>query len=336
MKWVLIAIAVLIVYFLVSRTIKKAKRNKAAERIATARNERISEELKDAVSQDDVPQLVKCLNGMQSQELEEMIAWYTERDDAVDKARNWVAQDPDNLILKSVLGVSLVNLAWKVRGGAVASKLSTSQVLDFSVLLQEGKDLLRKVLDADGSIPIVYTALINAALGSSDRELAWSVFEKLRQNYPAMFTAHAAMALSLTPKWGGSASDLLNFCREVVAKDTTGKLSGLVAFAHNEVLMDLAMKRDMKGYMDYFKDDKVRDEIMEAYRKTEDIEPDSDLYASLNQFAGIYTQMSEKKQARKVFERIGDHCSKTPWHYESAENPVDAFLAAKQKAGVPV
>lgn len=334
MKWAAIVVTLLILYFFTRSRIRNMQRKKAVKRIEQEFQRSIDPAVISAVDSNDYAQLENLLASKDRAELEKTRVWFLARNDCLEKARQWVETHEDSVTALAFCGMALVNKAWERRTGAVASKVSTDGAMDFAMLLNEARLKLQQAITLDPTSPLAYASMMSTGMGIQNKELLWDTYAKLREHQPNLTQAHLSMALTMTPKWGGSKSELLNLCRDLNKIDNSGCLSGLIPFAHFELVQDLASDRKVKEYMSYFDDKEIKEEIIAAYEKTIDKSPSIDLDASLNQFANIFNEMNDKKRMREVFNRLENRYTRNPWHYQQKLKPVEAFLMTKQKAGI--
>lgn len=263
----------------------------------------------------------------------EILDWICEQKDARNWCEDWLSRDEKNGLANAVYGEVLVDLAWSIRGGGVASTVSDAQALGFSETLMEAENYLFRAIEADPSKPFAYFRLINVAIGLGDDELARSAYEKGSREAAGTYHLFYAMTVYLTPKWHGSTEELFSFCRDASEKDDTGILLGLVPYAHFEQRMYLAMNDEFSKYDAYFFDSEIKKEVEDSFQKLLTYELSSAHLFSLNVFAKIFIEMKDYENAKKVFSIIGNRPIKVPWMYDGNDY-VDAFLKSKQRLGL--
>lgn len=326
-----VALALCALYLLIW-SIKKYLRYLAKKKIIKDEDHFMSE-IKSLYRQRDFSGLEIKYNLRDIHEKGKIIEWISEQKNAWEWCDEWLRQDQDNGLANTLYGEVMVDVAWNIRGGGVASTVSEGQAVGFVEALMEAKEKLLWATIINPSCPFACARLINVAIGLGDSDLAWDTYSKGAEQTSESHNVFHAMAVYLTPKWHGSSEELFNFCREVSSKDKTGVLLGLIPYAHFEQRMYLAMNGDEGNYSKYFKDENIRREIIDAFQMLNECDLSESHLFSLNVFAKIFIEMGDYRHAKKVFEIIGNRPTRSPWMYDG-DDYVDSFLKSKQNVNL--
>ena len=238
-------------------------------------------------------------------------------------------QNQNNPRARFLYGNSLIEEAWRVRGGAAGNKVSAKKGQTFFDLLRDAELELLRSYEMDRDFTGVYAPLIRAEMGSSNREKAQQVYNDGRRTAPDQLDYHLTMLTLLTEKWQGLEGEMFQFARENSERVTSGELNGLIPAAHFEYWLELEDKEDEE----YFLKPEVQEEIQKAYEGMKDLVKVQakgqgfmerhQHHLALNYFAAVFHFMGDNKTARSIFEEIGGNHTYRPWanlgmHHEVA------------------
>lgn len=230
-------------------------------------------------------------------------------------------------------GNFLIDKAWEARSGAVASNVSEKQITGFYDYLNQAEQELQKVKELDSSFTAVYCSLLKVALGQSEKQKAYKLFDEAFQLAPEQLDYHTNMLVLLTEKWLGSEQEMFEFARKHASRESSGALKGLIPAAHFEAQLFL----DAKETEAYFAQADVQKEIREAYAGIENSVPGSSFdekhsyYLALNFFVVIFQYMDDNKTAVEIYEKIGGHRKGSPWG-NIGKDTREAFMNFKKMA----
>ena len=243
-------------------------------------------------------------------------------------------QNQDNPRARFLYGNNLIEEAWRIRGGAVGSKVSRKKGETFLSLLRDAELELLRSYEMDRDFVGVYAPLIRAEMGSSNREKAQQVYNDGRRTAPDQLDYHLTMLTLLTGKWQGSDDEMFQFARENAERAASGVLNGLIPAAHFEYWLELD---DGKEEEEYFLRSDVQEEIQQAYDGMKDqLEGQGFMerhqrHLALNYFAVVFHFMGYNKTARSIFEEIGGNHTYRPWANLGMHHDV-AFMNYRNKA----
>ena len=246
-------------------------------------------------------------------------------------------QNQDNPRARFLYGNNLIEEAWRIRGGAVGSKVSRKKGETFISLLRNAELELLRSYEMDRDFVGIYAPLIRAEMGSSNREKAQQVYNDGRRTAPDQLDYHLTMLTLLTEKWQGLEGEMFQFARENSERVTSGELNGLIPAAHFEYWLELEDKEDEE----YFLKPEVQEEIQKAYEGMKDLVKVQakgqgfmerhQHHLALNYFAAVFHFMGDNKTARSIFEELGGNHTYRPWANLGMHHDV-AFMNYRNKA----
>ncbi|MCE0539531.1 hypothetical protein LWF15_28930 [Kineosporia rhizophila] len=155
----------------------------------------------------------------------------------------------DRVDLLALLGTTLVDVAWEIRGSGPASSVRKSAWPDFREILTEADEILVAALRMVPHHPDAATFRLFTALGLGVRsDEWWNRFEVARAAHPTLYAAHRAMLTALCAKWYGSDELMFDFGRSVAEQAPPGDpLVAMLPLAHAEYLCSVMMGRNTPG-----------------------------------------------------------------------------------------
>ena len=155
----------------------------------------------------------------------------------------------DRVDLLALLGSTMVDVAWEIRGSGPAASVPEPEWPKFHAALAEADEALVAALRLVPGHPGAATSRLHTALGlgiSSDEW--WSRFESARRMQPTLYQAHASMLTALCAKWYGSDELMFNFGRSVAAQAPAGDpVVAMLPRAHAEYICAITMGRNTPG-----------------------------------------------------------------------------------------
>ncbi|CAB9496114.1 expressed unknown protein [Seminavis robusta] len=185
----------------------------------------------------------------------------------------WTLAEPDNRDAHLLHGIFLVTAAWS----ALQKSDQEAQFVTFQNQLQNAETALDKAIEIDPTDPLPYANKITA---SRELQTIKTTFQQFQNNCKKDdrhdLAVHEAMLYRLSPTWGGSNAELLQFARTATIQAESPPPVGhplwsLMAKAHvlayqEKLRNDKSAKQKNVGSA-YWKDAVVRKEIVKAYRK---------------------------------------------------------------------
>ncbi|MFD0638647.1 hypothetical protein ACFQ9X_50895 [Catenulispora yoronensis] len=238
-------------------------------------------------------------------------------------------QFPQDPLALTVAGARHTAWAWEARTGYRATQVSQEQFRVFHERLKVAEEYLYTAaeLDPENAAPW-YTLCISGRGLEHGAEVTRRRFEAGIRRAPDHVGLHRQMLQQLCAKWGGSHEAMHAFVKESLAGAPAGSgLGELAALAHLEHWLDLEQGADEA----YITGAAVRQDLREVAQATvlhPAFAPTSSPYPALNSFAMAFWLSGDKETAARLFERIGDHVTQTPWQYRG--DPEKVFAVARQ------
>jgi hypothetical protein len=254
-------------------------------------------------------------------------------------ADRWVAEDPGNVDAHLVRLRSLIARAWQVRGSGQASSVSEAEFDEFHRVLRMLLPLCHEAAEVGPGDPGVWSPMIIATQAlAAPRDVMERFWAKVVERDPHHREAHNFKLSYLCKKWQGSHEEMYAFARGAAAAAPAGSsLHILPVDAHAEYLLYAvgftSSKADRRAmFVAWSKDKQVQRDIDNAFenwfRHGNDKHPS--WYRDLNLLAYLCYWTDRYRDAKPVFEAIGNQATKTPWVW--AGDPETKFLETRAKA----
>ncbi|MEU8658005.1 DUF4034 domain-containing protein [Actinoplanes philippinensis] len=245
----------------------------------------------------------------------------------------WVADEPGSTLPLLIQGCRGVAWAWEARGSAYAEDTSKEQFAGFFERLAFAEKCLKEVVERDPADTTAWTWLTLSARGSQvGRDEAAARFNAVVKYAPEHLIAHEQRLQYLCDKWFGSHAEMFAFAREALARSTPGGLlPTLMADAHLEYWLRLPSGEDQE----HIRGAAARQDLVVAAQHSvlnAGFRPVFGWPARANGLAMMLYLAGEYGWAASVFDRIGDHVTKYPWHYISSGDPARRFVDARKDA----
>jgi hypothetical protein len=232
-------------------------------------------------------------------------------------------------------GTALTYAAWEVRGSGRGQQVSGKQHDRFAALLEESWDKLLAVHDAAPDDPEPLARLIPVAMGL---ETGADDVRKLMVRCRETGVGHLGAALSateaLSAKWLGSPEETLEFARAHAESIPHERV--VIAAAHTENWLWLAMQDEGDEAQQYFSRDSVQRELRECWACEQDIGRRTDYFRfhALNYYACCLLKMEDEQLCRQALEAMGAGITPKPWIY-STDKVVFVVNTARLHFGLP-
>ena len=238
-------------------------------------------------------------------------------------------QLPQDPLALTVAGARHTAWAWEARTGYRASQVSEEQFRVFHDRLKVAEEHLYRAVELDPENAAPWYTLCVAGRGlEHGADITSRRFDAGVRRAPGHVGLHLQMLQQLCAKWGGSHDEMHAFAREAFASAAPGSgLGELIAQAHLEHWLDLDQGPDDA----YIRNAHVLQELRKAAQASvfhPAFAPTSTAYNALNTFAMAFWLAGDKETAARLFERIGDHATKSPWQYRG--DPEKVFAVARQ------
>ena len=190
--------------------------------------------------------------------------------------------------------------AWDARGGGVASTVTEEGRKLMQERLDIAEEALTKAWEMDPTSPDAAVAMIDVELGQGKgRDVMEKWYRRAMEADPDNLEAVREKMYYLTPKWHGSAEDMLAFGRELVAqKNYYAFLPGYLASAHT-TLSSYATDPD-----EYFHDPQVWEDLQSVFLPAIAAWPQDLGYRS--RYAYFACKCGQWAEAKKQFDILGN------------------------------
>jgi hypothetical protein len=224
-----------------------------------------------------------------------------------------VAQDQSNPDTWLWLGRTLVEEAWLLRPDVRARSAQAGRQREFYQAMERARQPLltaARLLPAD---PVPWESLMWMALGldapRADKDAIWL---ECAQRYPTLFPANVARLITLSPGWGGTTGEMLEFARVAVSRAQPGDpLPALVPLAHFE------RNAERSGGRHWFDDETLREIVAAAGRWVERrrVRPHPRAIEAHNVFGAAFYVAELRRPARGHLVRTAGRVSRLPWSH---------------------
>lgn len=248
----------------------------------------------------------------------------------------WVEAQPQSSLAWTVRGWQAMKWGWAARGGGTADTVSKYARATMVQALEQAYEDFSRAAELDEEDPTPHALLIDAGRGLGlDGDDLGRHFDEAVQRCPHHRGAHHFYFTTLCEKWGGSHKAMFDFCRAVSQQEPGGGgLHTLIARAHIERWVWLALFAERPSGAGYFRRDPIRQEIQDAYKRSLGSEQCRETLTTsmdANFFAFCLLRAGDRGQALHEFRRIGNRVTENPWCYED-EGYCSAFYFARLSA----
>jgi hypothetical protein len=274
--------------------------------------------LREAAGRGDWPAMAAILEPVRARGDFDRLTWLINGIETV--AEGWLFpladKYPDDALVRTVVGARTVAWAWEARSGARADQVTQEQFKLFHERLTRAEDHLFAAVELDPTSAAPWYPLLLASRGlEHGADVSRRRFEAGTARAPFDVGMHSQLLQQLCAKWGGSHEETHAFARESMLTAPQGSAMGLlVATAHLEHWLDLPRGEDTA----YMRDPAVLASLREAAGRSVDhpaFGPTSTPYTALNAFAMAFWLAGDRPTAHRLFERIGDNVTQSPWQY---------------------
>lgn len=156
----------------------------------------------------------KLLLSVSDENRERLIHTFSQRDDAVALAQQWVRTSSSSSIAHTVLGASMIGKGWKIRGAAYARSVDAQAWEPFQNWLDNAAEPLLEAARLDTAAADPFAWLILAEVRKSgDRALVEKYFVQASTRVPLHWPTYFRFFMATTEKWGGSHDAMFRFAQ---------------------------------------------------------------------------------------------------------------------------
>lgn len=242
----------------------------------------------------------------------------------------WAKASPDCADAWLLRGSHGVKWAWEARTGGRAEDVDQNAWQVFFARLQAAWSDLERAASLNPADATPYGEMVRCAVGLQlplDKVLP--CLAAARERAPEPWEAHLRMLYYVCEKWHGSHEQMFDFARKTTAEAFDGSgLPTLIAVAHTERwLYAKHFDHDKVLAAEYWRDPKVRTEVLDAYRKSigsRKYRPSRTSRWHRNFFACALSRIEARPDAAAEFKQIANRPTEWPWH--SFGDPVRMYV----------
>lgn len=245
-----------------------------------------------------------------------------------------IARDQSNPDLWLWLGRTRIEEAFEIKPEVKARAVQARRLEAYHSAMESARQPLVTAAGMMPADPVPWESMLWLAVGlerpRSDKDSVW--YECARR-WPTLYPANVARLITLSPGWGGTATEMLEFARTVVAKAPEGSpLPALIPLAHFE---NVAAERTPMSRGGWFSFDAQREIVAAAgqwsQRRIGPAHPRS--IEAHNAFGAAFFLSDLRRPARGHLTRTGGRFSRLPWSHLGGE-PENQFQRACGKLNV--
>jgi hypothetical protein len=238
-----------------------------------------------------------------------------------------VVGDQPNPDLWLWLGRTRVEEAWELKPDVRARAVQAHRLQAFHAAMELARQPLLSAAGLFSADPVPWECMLWLALGlerpRTDKDSVWN---ECARRWPTLFSAHVARMITLSPGWGGSAQEMLEFARTVTAGAPEGTpLPALIPLAHFE---NVASERTPMSRAGWFSFDVQREIVSAAAGWTERRLGGAHARSieAHNAFGAAFYLADLRRPARGHLARTGGRFSRLPWSHLG--DPEQQFMRA--------
>ncbi|MEW9529984.1 hypothetical protein [Microbispora sp. NPDC049125] len=245
-----------------------------------------------------------------------------------------VARDQGNPELWLWLGRTRLEEAWDLKPDVRARAVQANRLQTYHTAMEGARQPLLTAAALVSHDPVPWECMMWLALGlerpRADKDTVW--FECSRR-WPMLYPAAVARLITLSPGWGGSAQEMLEFARAAVAKAEEGSpLPALLPLAHFEIAGSGRTPMSRGGWFSF----DVQREIVSAAghwseRRLGGAHPRS--VEAHNAFGAAFYLADLRRPARGHLVRTGGRFSRLPWSHLG--DPAQQYRRACARLNLP-
>lgn len=230
----------------------------------------------------------------------------------------WLENSSGSALAHIVSGFHYIAWAWEARGSSTADTVTNKGIQHFFHRLMRAKEHFERATQLENAFPEAYVGLITIAMGTGfERDRLGDYFVKALVLNRGHWEVHAKMVHALAEKWGGEPGEMFSLAYKASfnAPDDSA-LPGIVAVAHVEQWLYLAMCDLEDEHNQYFYKKDVLDDLLAAYKKMENISSyDHSHIQAMNMFAFCFYMGNQMSLAKATIKKLEGRFVNAPWYY---------------------
>ncbi|MQY08328.1 tetratricopeptide repeat protein [Actinomadura macrotermitis] len=239
-----------------------------------------------------------------------------------------LAEDPGNPDLWLWLGRARVEEAWAIRPDARARAVQATGYTAYTRRMQTAREPLMRAAELRPDDPVPWEAMLWLALGLDlDREDKDALWRQASRRGPALYGAHVARVVSLSPQWGGVPEEMFDFVRLALSTaDRRDPRAALLPLAYFEYFVQ-ERSGVIRGASSWFAPGEIRDVAEAARGWFEGPRPHPRTIEAHNLFGAAFHLADARRPARQHLLRTFGRPSGLPWTYLGGDG-VGQYLKA--------
>ncbi|GAA2859171.1 hypothetical protein GCM10010517_17680 [Streptosporangium fragile] len=211
------------------------------------------------------------------------------------------------------LGRTRIEEAWAVKPDVRARAVQAQRLQAFHAAMESARQPLLTAAALAPADPAPWESMIWLCLGlDRPRQEKDAVWYEAARRHPTLFPANVARLMTLSPAWGGSAQEMLEFARAAAARAYDGDpIHALLPLAHFE---QVAAERSPISRGGWFSDEALREVVAHAGRWL-GREAHPRAVEAHNVFGAAFYLADLRRPARGHLMRTGGRVSRLPWSY---------------------
>ncbi|GIH24531.1 hypothetical protein Aph01nite_28410 [Acrocarpospora phusangensis] len=244
-----------------------------------------------------------------------------------------IVRDQSNADLWLWLGRTRIEEAWEIKPEVKARAVQAHRLEAYHTAMEQARQPLLTAAGLAPGDPVPWESMLWLALGlerpRADKDSVW--FECTRR-WPTLYSANVARLVTLSPGWGGTAQEMMEFARTTAARAPEGSpLPALLPLAHFE---NVAAERTPMSRGGWFSFDAQREMVSAAGQWSERRigPPHPRSIEAHNAFGAAFYLADLRRPARGHLIRTGGRYSRVPWSHLG--DPESQFQRACGKLNV--
>jgi hypothetical protein len=245
---------------------------------------------------------------------------------SLEHAKGWVARKPQSAFAHTVLGATLIQEGWRIRGCNYADDVADKNWAPFLEKLGEAQNALQRACELDSQFADAYAWMIHAGVGSGEENAQLKTwFDAAVAREPLHWGAHDKYFMSVTEKWGGCHKEMFAFARASAQKGgKKSPLNTLLPMAYAELALAESSRKNIKAAEAKLRHSSYAKELTLALYQWLGCKPDQleecllDVSGpfrgpALNHFAATLYLTGAKNEARAVCQALNGQIEQMPW-----------------------
>lgn len=230
--------------------------------------------------------------------------------------RAWLAARPQDAAAATVYARSLVDLAWKIRGGGWAKDVTREQWEGFFRVLGEAPAACHAAAALAPEDPTPWIVHFAVGMGSSYEHADFrALWAEATARAPYHVKGHLSAMTYWLPRWKGSRELVTAFVEEAIASAPRGSLLTAMRF---ELMNTELRPADPAEREPYWRGEEVRRAIDEGLADLAAADPGHLRVSLLRSWLSLFlTRAGRHAEAVAVFRELGTSVGSEPWTYSA-------------------